>query len=343
MAFDAVPWFVGGGAQHSPDVARTLAFAAVSGNEGIIHAGSMGVTQLDVPGTQVQVAPGACAIKKINTGIGSTQMYIARAPEATAVDIAATGSSGGRSDLIVARVEDPFIAGSPYQPPADVTAGPYVFPRVISGVPAGTQRLQDVPGHENDSALTLARVDVPASTGTITNAMIIDLRQMAIPISQRIIRTYSLPTSTSEQLTATSAAPDGGAYWPSALQTAWDPIWVPDWATIAVITMTWAGVLFGPGNTWGDVWVQFGATSSQGGAVYTNATRFDAPKNSGNTRYTVVVADTVKIPVEFRGNKRHFYPKGTIQAGSAGDAGARPVLMDGSAMILDIEFQEAPE
>lgn len=94
------------------------------------------------------------------------------------VAIAATGSAGGRSDLIVAQVEDPNMAGEPWQTPTNPAVGPYIFTRVIPNVPAGTTSLRPL-GYSGRSAIVLARVDLPASTGTVTASMITDLRELA--------------------------------------------------------------------------------------------------------------------------------------------------------------------
>lgn len=178
MTWDSVPWFIGGGAQHSPEVARLLAYAATNGAEGVVSPGDLKVAPLDVPGASVRVLAGACLVPNRAAG-GIAQTYVGRNPSQDVVAIGATGSGAGRSDLVVARVEDPFMAGEPWDDPADPITGPYIFTRVISNVPAGTTRLQDVPGHAGESGIALARIDVPANTGAITTGMIKDLRKLA--------------------------------------------------------------------------------------------------------------------------------------------------------------------
>lgn len=225
MAWDSVPWFVGGGAEHSPEVARLLAYAATGSAEGIVGPTDLKVVPLDVPGTSVTVQIGAALVLARSTG-GAQQTYVARLPEADTVAIAPTGSSGGRSDLIVAQIEDPFMAGEPWQEPSDPTSGPYVFTRVISNVPAGTTRLQDVAGYEGRSAITLARIDIPASTGTITSAMIKDLRTMARPRTERQIVKGTLTTGTVTLSTSS---------WQNFPANPVTGLLVPSWATHAVI------------------------------------------------------------------------------------------------------------
>lgn len=226
MAFDPVPWFVGGGAQHSPEVARTLAYAATGGAEGVVTPGDLKVTPTSVPGNKVQVADGAALI--LNRAAASdNQTYVARMSTADQVAIAATTSSGGRTDLIVAQIEDPWLSGEPWQDPVDPTVGPYVFTRVISNVPAGTTRLQDVSGYAGRTAVTLARVTIPASTATITASMITDLRTLARPRSQRIVAKGTMAAQT---LTISTG-------WQNFPQNPITNIQVPTWATHATIVM----------------------------------------------------------------------------------------------------------
>lgn len=225
MPLDSVPWFVGGGALHSPEVARTLAYAATNGKQGVVSPTDLKVTATAIPGGTVQVAVGAAVILNRNP-TGANQSYIARMNTADTVAVAATSSSGGRSDLIVIQIEDPYVSGEPWQDPADPTVGPYVFTRVISNVPAGTTDLSKVSGYSGRSAVALARIDIPASTGTITNAMITDLRRIANPRSER-----QIISTTPTDYTATLDK----NVWRAFPNKALTGIYVPEWATHAVI------------------------------------------------------------------------------------------------------------
>lgn len=227
MALDSVPWFVGGGAEHSPEVARTLAYAATGGKQGIISPGDLKVTATSVPGSTVQVSVGSAVIPSRNP-TGRNQSYIARMNTADTVSIAATTSSGGRSDLVVIQIEDPWVSGEPWQDPADPTVGPYVFTRVISNVPAGTTDLNQVSGYSGRTAITLARIDIPASTGTITSAMIKDMRDLANPRTARQIVKGSIDGT---RVTLSAA---NWQQWPIKPITG---IQIPSWATHAVVRM----------------------------------------------------------------------------------------------------------
>lgn len=176
MAFDSVPWFVEGGAQHSAEVARLLAHIATGGKEGILNSTDLRVQALAVPSTSIRVLPGACTI--INRALGGeNQSYVGRAATETVVDVPASGSSGPRTHLVVARVENPFISGEPWGPAPDLEDGPYIYPRLIADVPISTKSVHEL--NLGYSAITLARITVPTNTATITNSMITDLRGIA--------------------------------------------------------------------------------------------------------------------------------------------------------------------
>lgn len=333
MAFDNVPWMVGGGAEHSPEVVRTNAYASTNGAEGVVSVGDLKVVPLDVPGTAVRVLPGGgLALNRHPGHVGET--YTFRNASATQVDVASTGSGGGRVDLIVVRVEDPFLQGSPYDPPADVKVGPYVFARVVSNVPAGTTRLQDVPGHEADTGVALARIDIPASTGTITAGMITDLRKVAIPRTMSAIRTYALVGEDTETLTATG---EGGEIWPNAAESAWQAVDIPEWATRVRVVATWAGVQLPSGNASGTVWLQLGAQSG-GDFIATQTGGWNGPNTSDAKRQVFMIADDRAVPASMRGTARGIYPRARL-LGSSG-SGARPVLDWASSMVVQLEFYE---
>lgn len=179
MSFDPVPWFVEGGAQHSAEVARLLCYFATGGREGVLNSTDMRVLAQSVPGTTVRVMPGACVIRNRSLG-GENQSYVARiATEDGTIAIPAAGSGGPRTHLVVARVENPFISGEPWGPAPDLESGPYIYPRVIPDVPIATVSVHDLAlGY---TAINLARITVPTSTATITQAMITDLRGLANP------------------------------------------------------------------------------------------------------------------------------------------------------------------
>lgn len=178
MAFEGVPWFVEGGAMHSAESARLIAYLATGGQEGVLTSTSLALAALPVPGGAINVMPGAGTIRNRALG-GDFQSYVMRSSEQTQVPITPTGSSGPRTDLVIARVENPHISGEPWNTPADVTNGPYVFPRVVEGVDPAIRSIHEL--ELGYSAITLGKLTIPANTGTVTASMITDLRSVCNP------------------------------------------------------------------------------------------------------------------------------------------------------------------
>lgn len=336
MPFDPVPFFVGGGAVHSPEVARTLAYAATNGAQGIVTPGDLKVSATAVPGATVQVAPGAVIV--VNRAAAQTnQSYVARVSTADSVAISPTNSSGGRTDLIVAQIEDPWLSGEPWQDPADPTVGPYVFTRVIPNVPANTTNLQDVSGYQGRTAVTLARVTIPANTATITNAMITDLRKVARPRKDRQLNAHAQVQAETQRLT--SAA---GQIFPSTT-SGWT-VDIPTWATRMLVIGTWSQVQAAAdanGTAYGRLWVQIGADNDASKRTTQESSWDTVDIKTGVARYTYTVADSIAIPAGLRGRR----VPATLRARRSADtvSGESLVLDAVSGVALDVEFVEIAE
>jgi hypothetical protein len=181
MAWDeGVPWAIGGGAEVTDAIARLLGWMCTGGQEGVFSSVDLQVQALAIPGAGVRVMPGSCSI--LNRAVNaSKEAYIQRLFTQDTVDSNPSGAGGGRSDLVIARVENPDISGEPWEQPADIAHGPYIFTRIIENVGTGVRSVHDL--NLGYSAITLARIDLPASTGTITQAMIKDLRTVVNPLT----------------------------------------------------------------------------------------------------------------------------------------------------------------
>lgn len=334
---DPVPYFTQSpGAQHSPEVFRAALFTATRGAEGIVGVGDLKVVATPVPNGNVVVSIGAALLLSRDVG-GAQQTYEARNPSADpTVKIAQTGSSGKRSDLVILRVEDPGMDGTTWPDPVDVGKGPFVFFRVISGVPAGTTRVQDVPGHENDTAITLARVDIPASTATITSAMIVDLRTVALPRKDRQVNAHAQVQAESEALVAKTSA---GEVFPNTSSAF--TVLVPPWATQVIIIATWSQVQAGAdanGSAYGRLWVQLGADSDANKKLTQESSWDTVDVKSGKARYTYTVVDTVYVPAGLRGRRIPITMRGRR---SDTTATAETLVLDAvSGVAVDAEFVE---
>jgi hypothetical protein len=322
MALDGVPWFIGGEAEHGPDVARQLAYLACGGSEGVTTAGDLKVVPLDVPGAGAKVLAGSASI--LNR-VSAQQAYSVRNAEADveSVKFGNTGSSGGRSDLVVCLVDNPYIDDNA-QDPVSVTKGPYVRFVVVAGVPAGTKRLQDIPQYAGASGYALARVDQPSNNGTITSSMITDLRSVARPHSRRRVQQAQISAAFNITATAASPAPDDAKV--SALS-----VDVPDWATAVNIRMTVVGVTNSSANVAGTFSARIGTDVATAGTYYQEQV-------AGSSRLTYIVEDTVAIPVAYRGTTQRLR---TYASRSSNSAAGNLQLGTTSQIFWDVEFVEA--
>jgi hypothetical protein len=275
MALDGVPWFIGGDAEHGPDVARMLAYLATGGKQGVVSPADLKVLPLDVPGPGVKVLGGGASI--LNRA-ASQQAYTVRNPttDVDSVKIAATGSGSGRSDLIVCRVDNPNVDGNA-PAPANLAKGPYVKFDVIAGVPAGTRQLADLPQYAGLSAIELARVDLPASTGTVTSSMVTDLRALATPRSERVIVKGAL---TDASVTLSTGA------WRVFPQNPIGGIPIPSWATHAVIRAA-TTIRFVSGDAYANVQAFIGPAGQQDSVTLFTDFIIDSTAGGGSYRQPV--------------------------------------------------------
>src|SRR5699024_9310255 len=325
MAMERVPYLVGGGFEHSAEVMRAMLAASTSGAEGIVNAGDFKVRPLAVPGTSVRVAPGNALIRN-SYGGGGAQTYACRAGSETEVPIEATGSAGARTDLIVARIDDPTYKGGALRPLRFEAGGFGVF----KGVPAATRTAAEL--GLSYPAIALARVTLPASTGTVAAAMITDLRSVALPRTQRHLFTHGLTEAEgADELNRPTAAPPDGEAWPNVF---WQ-VNIPLWAQRVRIRGIWAQVRVEQKtpNNYGKLWVRIGTMADGFSSQQVN---WDIATTGGIARQTWVVADDRTVPKSFRGTSRQVYLRGsTINENSN-----VPRLDSVSAISLDLEFYE---
>lgn len=277
---DLVPWFVQAARDHSPELLRTFAYLATGGNEGIAAPTDLRVQQMDTATGRVRISPGACAVLNRHPEARS-EMYVARAPGYSYLDIPANGT-GVRTDLIGIRVDDPQYAG--VAGPANETeaatwrfARPYRHPNASSAEVNAARRGQLDLGFP---VYWLAAVVIPSSTSAITQAMISDLRQMAVP-QQRAVVEGSGPTPEVSLTTTT------GAVWPDFQPT----IRVPTWATMASCKATLSSVGQRNGSAQGQLTVVLNGNAGGGVSGYRASDIFfdlDAPA-TGGSRHTLVV------------------------------------------------------
>lgn len=275
MALDPVPWLIGGGAEHGPEVARMLAYAATAGSEGIITATDLRVTALPTPGAAVRVYPGGAALLNRYPG-APNQSYTVRNASATDVAIPATGAGSGATRYVILRVDDPQYGG---QVPPNVVTGPYVRFALVNSI--------------TDLAypfIVLARINQPANTSAITGAMITDLRAVSNPKTHREL--YLQTAGSIADLTNANMV-----RWPNVSAS----VPIPEWATSVKAAVRVDGALQMVSTTVARLQVVLGSLSGPVVEVDINS----GASSTNPARATSVGAIlSARLPVAMRGTSQ---------------------------------------
>jgi hypothetical protein len=300
------------GATHSAQQFRMLVRDLANGAEGITQGDDLKVTQRSTPGGGVTVGDGSGVVRgRANAFQGS---YSVCNIGATDVDIAATGAGGGRSDMVIVRVEDPEYEGS-LDPQVDDIA----YFQVISNVSSSATTIPD-----GRTGIPLARIDIPANTSTITDAMITDLRKVANPRRLRTLATQS-PSSMSTGIGSSTSY----SYFSTA--AGWN-ITVPDWATKAIVKIDVSPIRYDLGNFYGQISATFGSS------LATQAITLDDNQGTGTRRIPAIIADTLTLPASYRGTTQLLRVRAAgLNAGQA----ARIYVDSGTTLVADVQFEEA--
>jgi hypothetical protein len=188
MTFNNAAWAIDGATLNSA-LARTQAFAACSGAEGIVQKGDLKVSQLTVAGNGILVGTGSALILN-NYQTNTDQVYTVSNPAVHTVTSGEMPSSSPSVQhfIVAIVVGDPEFSqtGHPWMLGTDPPSGTedtFDYVRVTFIPCAGGATDLGAIGYP---AVALARLDIPASTTTITNAMITDLRSLARPRTQLV-------------------------------------------------------------------------------------------------------------------------------------------------------------
>ncbi|MFF8610798.1 hypothetical protein ACF06X_33370 [Streptomyces sp. NPDC015346] len=300
------------GATHSAQQFRMLVRDLSLGAEGITQGSDLKVTQLATPGGAVQVGDGSGVIRgKVNAFQGT---YAVCNVGSATVTIAPTAGTP-RSDLVIVRVEDPDYEGT-----RDPAVDPVTYFEVIPNVSSTATTIPD-----GRTGIPLARIDIPASTATITDAYIKDVRKIAVPRTQRTLLPVQSPTAASTELGASTTY----AYF--STHPGWN-VAVPDWASQAIISVRASQARLSTANFYGGIRATFGAS------LTLQFVTIDDNGGTGVRRAPFEVADTLTIPASYRGTTQLLRVQA---AGYSGNTGR--INVDGSStFIADVQFTEAP-
>jgi hypothetical protein len=186
----------------------------------------------------VLIRPGAGVAVSKYPQVGQ-QSYVFRNMTDTAVPVTPTGASAGRSDLLIARVRDPSVSTSGDPAPTSIPNGPYIMPHVVSNVPNTTKSVHQITPSPGFTGITLARLDIPANTAAITQAMIKDLRSTATKATPPQPAPEAEGTNEAEAVLYRNMVKCNGSAlqdenltyinWPS--EAVWNNVLIPKWCT----------------------------------------------------------------------------------------------------------------
>jgi len=312
MALKTTPFVVTGGT-HTAQQFRQMIRDLAQGNQGITEGPDLKVSALSTPGGGVQIADGSAVINGVyQAGQGAYNVYNIGVD--TSVQIPAT-SGTGRSDMVCLRVQDPEYEGN--RTP-DTAAFFYVVPNVsntATTVPSGY------------SAIPLARIDIPASTATITNSMIKDLRKVANPRRERTLYPYYAQ----DPYVYISGTDETWKTFPNLTMA---NIPVPSWAASAKVVFTISGLRLATGNAWGNFRFLLGS--------YEAAQWVGIDDNQGTAarRNTVQMVETIDLTTTtgaaMRGTTQAFKSRMRTRASNAAQIGVDAT----TTFNIDIEFTE---
>lgn len=230
MTFNFAPWAIDG-ARTSAGLARLASYASGGGRSGVIRPGDLSVSALAVPGQGLRITSGGANILNGYLSDPDEAYVVSNPAEHTVLAATMPPSVPGTSYyLVCVVVGDPEFdqTGHPFMPSGALTpedAIDYEYVRIVV-IPcsAGDDTFEDLgvsyPGY------ALARLEVPGSTTTITNAMITDLRELTKP-RQELVLITGRNTETTHNLDTTTSP---GSAWYDWID--FQPaITIPAWAT----------------------------------------------------------------------------------------------------------------
>ncbi|MFC9497648.1 hypothetical protein [Streptomyces sp. NPDC056982] len=313
MALETTPIAVTGG-EHTAQQFRMMIRDLAQNNQGITSGDHLKVSALSTPGAGVQIGDGSATITgKVSSVQGAYNVYNIGSDTKS---ISATGGTG-RSDMLILRVMDPEYEGS--RDPSDCA-----FFDIVSNVSSSATTVPS--GY---SAIPLARIDIPASTATITNAMIKDLRQVTNPRKDRTLYPYYA----ADPLVEISGTSETWLTFPNLTMA---NIAIPSWAAMAKIVFTVSSLRLATGNVWGNFRFMLGSIEA---AQYVG---IDDNQGSAARRNTVIMVETIDLTTTagaaMRGTTQAFKSRMRTRSSNAGKIGVDAT----TTFNIDVEFTEGP-
>lgn len=322
MTFLKSAWAIDGPVTGS-SLARALAYAATSGDEGIVQKSDLKVSTLETPGNGIRISPGAGIVLNRYKGVGTDETYTVTNPETHTIsseDMPAA-TVGATTYVVCVSVGDPefsqaghpWMTSSPIADPSDFT---YVRPIVVTAAAWNSRTWP---------AIALAVLTRPGSTTTITSGMLEDVRKLARP--RTLLAQGHVAAPGGNPLNAETPTTER---WPSVAIVS---VTIPTWAVRAKIHGFIEGARFtktGVGTLWAYV---------EGTALKTAATNID--ETVGGTvdlRRQYNVGGEIDV-TSIAGQTKNFSILGTVL-----DTPSKNFLQTDSktSAFLSIFFEEQP-
>lgn len=333
MTFENMPSSIDG-AQLSSALVRKGTFAGTNGAEGIVGKTDLKVTQLGVPGVGVLISAGVgLVLNRYQTTPNET--YVVANPGTHTIPSGSMPASNPspKSYIVAIVIGDKAFSqtGHPFMLVTDPPAGQeltfqYVRP-VLVEVTAGSTT---IPGAAYPY-LALARIDVPASTTTIIDSYITDLRTLAQPRSDQQIF-VSGNTAWSALNIYMASSPSTYSTWGSSQYA--PTVKIPVWAKRAVMVASVNGirVLDQSINIAGFV-------RGKIGTITTPATRIDLPTATGAARFPAQAVGDLDVS-SIAGTTVTLAIEAFQDIPGSPTTNQRMQLTNGAQIVYDIRFFE---
>ena len=332
MGVEGTPWAVNG-ARHSAAVARAQTYASTGGAQGIVSVDDCLVRATPTPSNQVAVMPGSLLILNQAPG-GRGQTYTARITEQVLVDVPASGSSGGTTQYVWAYVSDPEYVG---QIPDDPLNADYFHLQVSASQPAG------------NAWYRLAKITLPASTATVQQEHLQDLRSVANPRSEYFAFPRPVVNSHIDDYSHTLRHKRGninpgidatrGEEFPDQQNGGAFTVYVPEWASRMHVSAEWTSIRYNGMSSWGGFYLHYVGKDG----VHRSTQDFGWDTHEGQVYKTNwTMHDNLYIPAAIRGGEVTFYMRAFIDKATTAKAGA--VTLDGrSGLYVGGRFLEVAD
>lgn len=334
MTFDNAAWVING-----PTISAALARRALYANarqSGIVQKGDLKVKALDTPGIGITIDEGVGVVLNGYQGADPNEAYVVNNPGVHTIPSGSMPASNPSQTywLVCAVVgdEDFSQVGHPFMTSEGVPDGTedsfaYVRPVLIQCNAGDTQPTGNFP------ALVLARLEIPANTTTITQAMIVDLRKLASPRQEQ--QMFVSPGGTWTNASPREI-PHGTVFADWGPQEYKPSVNVPSWASRAIVAASINGIRYKDTsvNLAGKVRAQLGTVSGP-------QTNFDLEVDAGGgvKRMSLMAAGEYDV-TSIAGTTVFLRIEGYQNAPAAPTNDQTLRLQGGSQVVFDVRFFE---